>query len=110
MWGMAGAARGIAGAGRAMAAGGPPRPPPWPGSATAAVVERARIETAAMAARRKFSDITKLRNKTSKLKCAQMRRVPAPACEKSPRIAAKPSESGRSASRSRNRHQSLPLG
>jgi len=85
IWGMAGAARGIAGPGRAMAAGGPPRPP-WGGSATTAVVERARMETAAIAARRKFSDISKLRNETFKLKCARERCVPAPDCEKSPRM------------------------
>jgi hypothetical protein len=64
--GMAGAARGIAGAGRAMAAGGPPRPP-WGGSATTAVVERARMEAAAIAARRTCEIIPKLRNETFKL-------------------------------------------
>src|SRR6185437_2588522 len=69
----------MAGAGRAAAAGGPPRPPPC-GSAKAAAVERARMETAAIAARRRCDDITKLRNvtiKINKLKCARRRRVPA---------------------------------
>ena len=72
--GMAGAARGIAGAGRAAAAaGGPPPRPPWGGSAITAVVESARTETAAIAARRRCNDITKLRNETFKLKCARVR-------------------------------------
>jgi len=44
------------------------------------------METAAIAARRKFSDISKLRNETFKLKCARERCVPAPDCEKSPRM------------------------
>jgi hypothetical protein len=109
--GMAGAARGIAGAGRAAAAaGGPPPRPPWGGSATTAVVERARMETAAIAARRKCNDITKLRNETFKLKCAQ---VPPRSGLRLREIAADSGPMARiqpPAFRSRNRHRPSPPG
>ena len=110
--GMAGAARGIAGAGRAAAAaGGPPPRPPWGGSAITAVVESARTETAAIAARRRCNDITKLRNETFKLKCARVRLRSVPRLREIAADGGNAAESASPAFRSRNRHRpSLPGG